>query len=131
MLIVYCTMLGYVYVYSTSQRLERAKFDTETGSCGIKVCYRLSLASFRSTYHFSVVFRMVVFRPFASEVILARVKSSDEDGIRCTFTTSISMSLPEQVFLIFSICWILRRYVHPNPLPSTTLRIVRTPSLSS
>lgn len=26
---------------------------------------------------------MVVFRPFASEVILAKVKSSDEDGIRC------------------------------------------------
>lgn len=27
-------------------------------------------------------FRMVVFRPFASEVILAKVKSSDEEGIR-------------------------------------------------
>ena len=32
----------------------------------------------------SVVLRLVVFRPFASEVILARVKSSDEEGIRCT-----------------------------------------------
>lgn len=32
-----------------------------------------------------VVFRLVVFRPFASEVLLARVKSSDEDGIRRTF----------------------------------------------
>lgn len=29
-----------------------------------------------------VIFRMVVFRPFSSEVILAKVKSSDEDGIR-------------------------------------------------
>ncbi|KAI6023830.1 hypothetical protein PISMIDRAFT_678782 [Pisolithus microcarpus 441] len=31
---------------------------------------------------YKVKFRMVVFRPFASEVILAKVKSSDEDGIR-------------------------------------------------
>ena len=31
-----------------------------------------------------VVFRLVVFRPFPSEVILAKVKSSDEDGIRRT-----------------------------------------------
>jgi DNA-directed RNA polymerase III subunit RPC8 len=29
-----------------------------------------------------VTFRLVVFRPFTSEVILAKVKSSDEDGIR-------------------------------------------------
>jgi hypothetical protein len=28
---------------------------------------------------------MVVFRPFVSEVILAKVKSSDEEGIRCVF----------------------------------------------
>ncbi|KAI0322781.1 polymerase III polypeptide H [Amylostereum chailletii] len=31
---------------------------------------------------YSVVFRMTVFRPFPSEVILAKVKSSDEDGIQ-------------------------------------------------
>jgi len=29
-----------------------------------------------------VVFRLVVFRPFTSEVIIAKIKSSDEDGIR-------------------------------------------------
>lgn len=33
---------------------------------------------------FTVTFRMVVFRPFESEVVIARVKSSDEDGIRRT-----------------------------------------------
>jgi len=33
---------------------------------------------------YKVIFRMIVFRPFPSEVILAKVKSSDEDGIRCT-----------------------------------------------
>ena len=38
-----------------------------------------------------VVFRMVVFRPFTSEVVIAKVKSSDEDGIRCT---SLSFFLP-------------------------------------
>lgn len=37
----------------------------------------------RHTNAHTVVFRLVVFRPFPSEVILARVKSSDEDGIRC------------------------------------------------
>ncbi|KAK7696398.1 hypothetical protein QCA50_001052 [Cerrena zonata] len=31
---------------------------------------------------YKVSFRLVVFRPFASEVIVAKVKSSDEDGIR-------------------------------------------------
>jgi DNA-directed RNA polymerase III subunit RPC8 len=29
-----------------------------------------------------VVFRLVVFRPFTSEVVIAKVKSSDEEGIR-------------------------------------------------
>ncbi|KAF8959611.1 polymerase III polypeptide H [Flammula alnicola] len=33
---------------------------------------------------YKVVFRLVVFRPFTSEVIIAKVKSSDEDGIRLT-----------------------------------------------
>ncbi|KAJ7460719.1 RNA polymerase III subunit Rpc25-domain-containing protein [Mycena latifolia] len=31
---------------------------------------------------YKVVFRMVIFRPFQSEVLLAKVKSSDENGIR-------------------------------------------------
>jgi hypothetical protein len=42
-----------------------------------------------------VTFRMVVFRPFVSEVILAKVKSSDEDGIRRTL---VSLS-PHLVYL--------------------------------
>ncbi|TBU24145.1 polymerase III polypeptide H [Dichomitus squalens] len=33
---------------------------------------------------YKVVFRLTVFRPFASEVIIAKVKSSDEDGVRLT-----------------------------------------------
>ena len=44
-----------------------------------------------------VVFRLVVFRPFASEVILAKVKSSDEDGIRCT-----------AFILLFFLVWLHR-----------------------
>lgn len=36
-------------------------------------------------YLSTVTFRMVVFRPFVSEVVLAKVKSSDEDGIRRMF----------------------------------------------
>ncbi|KAF8887382.1 RNA polymerase III subunit Rpc25-domain-containing protein [Infundibulicybe gibba] len=31
---------------------------------------------------FCVLFRLVMFRPFASEVIIAKVKSSDQEGIR-------------------------------------------------
>ncbi|KZS94412.1 hypothetical protein SISNIDRAFT_473907 [Sistotremastrum niveocremeum HHB9708] len=43
-----------------------------------------------------VVFRMVVFRPFPSEVILAKVKSSSEDGIRLTlgFFDDLHIPLP-------------------------------------
>ena len=37
---------------------------------------------------------MVVFRPFTSEVVIAKVKSSDEDGIRCTFLFSFQSDLP-------------------------------------
>ncbi|KAF7370944.1 hypothetical protein MSAN_00728400 [Mycena sanguinolenta] len=33
---------------------------------------------------YKVIFRMVIFRPFASEVILAKVMSSDRHGIRLT-----------------------------------------------
>jgi DNA-directed RNA polymerase III subunit RPC8 len=34
------------------------------------------------TFGHIVVFRLTVFRPFSSEVLLAKVKSSDEDGIQ-------------------------------------------------
>ncbi|KIM68256.1 hypothetical protein SCLCIDRAFT_1209673 [Scleroderma citrinum Foug A] len=43
---------------------------------------------------YKVKFRMVVFRPFASEVILAKVKSSDEDGIRLTIGFFDDMYVP-------------------------------------
>ncbi|KDQ61854.1 hypothetical protein JAAARDRAFT_150833 [Jaapia argillacea MUCL 33604] len=43
---------------------------------------------------YKVVFRLVVFRPFASEVILAKVKSSDEDGIRLTLGFFDDMYIP-------------------------------------
>lgn len=35
-------------------------------------------------FHFPhvVTFRLLVFKPFSSEVVLAKVKSSDEEGIR-------------------------------------------------
>ncbi|CAN1278483.1 DNA-directed RNA polymerase III subunit RPC8 [Linum perenne] len=36
-----------------------------------------------STY--TVEFRMVIFRPFAGEVIVAKIKESDVDGLRCKF----------------------------------------------
>lgn len=60
----------------------------EMGAFGISVRFVLSSSylsvSIELTQTFSsiVAFRMVVFRPFVSEVMLAKVKSSDEDGIR-------------------------------------------------
>ena len=54
--------------------------------CGIKVSKTSSLKLGRQLERklkpFLVVFRLVVFRPFTSEVIIAKVKSSDEDGVR-------------------------------------------------
>jgi len=43
---------------------------------------------------YKVVFRLVVFRPFTSEVIIAKVKSSDEDGIRLTVGFFDDMYIP-------------------------------------
>ncbi|OCH89804.1 polymerase III polypeptide H [Obba rivulosa] len=47
---------------------------------------------------YKVIFRLVVFRPFASEVLLAKVKSSDEDGIRLTLGFFDDVHVP-QMFL--------------------------------
>ncbi|KAF9231463.1 RNA polymerase III subunit Rpc25-domain-containing protein [Melanogaster broomeanus] len=43
---------------------------------------------------YKVKFRMVVFRPFISEVILAKVKSSDEDGMRLSVGFFDDMYIP-------------------------------------
>ncbi|KAF9524411.1 RNA polymerase III subunit Rpc25-domain-containing protein [Crepidotus variabilis] len=43
---------------------------------------------------YKVIFRMVIFRPFTSEVIVAKVKSSDEDGIRLTVGFFDDMYIP-------------------------------------
>ena len=51
-----------------------------------------------------MVFRLVVFRPFRSEVIIAKVKSSDEDGIRRAFFKKkllyMSKVLMSQIFSV-------------------------------
>ncbi|KAH9832512.1 polymerase III polypeptide H [Rhodofomes roseus] len=43
---------------------------------------------------YKVVFRLTVFRPFPSETILAKVKSSDEEGIRLTVGFFDDMYIP-------------------------------------
>ena len=53
------------------------------GVCGIKVRSCLFHCDICANERI-VVFRVVVFRPFTSEVVIAKVKSSDEDGIRRT-----------------------------------------------
>jgi len=42
---------------------------------------------------------MVVFRPFVSEVIIAKVKSSDEEGIRRAFP--VSFHGPQRTLISF------------------------------
>lgn len=73
---------------------------------------------------FSVVFRMVVFRPFASEVIVAKVKSSDQESIRRASAHRlcfISLISPDP----HSNCRILRRHLHPCFVSAPTQRLVR------
>ena len=53
-----------------------------TGVYGIKVRRSIRWFLMELSLSLAVVFRMVVFRPFAGEVILAKAKSSDEEGIR-------------------------------------------------
>ncbi|PPQ80713.1 hypothetical protein CVT25_001833 [Psilocybe cyanescens] len=43
---------------------------------------------------YKVVFRLVVFRPFTSEVVIGKVKSSDEEGIRVTLGFFDDMYIP-------------------------------------
>ncbi|KAJ7708744.1 polymerase III polypeptide H [Mycena rosella] len=43
---------------------------------------------------YKVIFRMVIFRPFQSEVLLAKVMSSDENGIRLTLNFFDDIYIP-------------------------------------
>lgn len=69
-----------------------------------------------------VVFRMVVFRPFASEVILAKVKSSDEDGIRRTSCTELYAWL--SLCRGFSNCGLFRRHIRTLGIPTGAYSLV-------
>ena len=70
-----------------------------------------------------MVFRLVVFRPFTSEVIIAKVKSSDEDGVRRKFLTLYYVKSPNESSF-FSHCWFLRRHIHSYCFLASTKRIV-------
>lgn len=66
-------------------------------------CFILNL--WNNSYRDVVVFRLVVFRPFTSEVIIAKVKSSDEEGIRCELVRICALRTR---LIGFSNCWFLR-----------------------
>jgi len=74
------------------------------------------------------MFRMVVFRPFTSEVVVAKVKSSDEDGIRCMSLFFCSQSTAYYP-VVYSNGRILRRHVYTSRVSPSTIRIVRLLSL--
>lgn len=78
-------MLGCASAFSILPKQEKGKCDMEMGFYGTKVRERTTvvLSCVDTDFDLKVTFRLVVFRPFTSEVILAKVKSSDEDGIRC------------------------------------------------
>ncbi len=46
--------------------------------------YLESSSKLRFALNSTVTFRLIVFRPFASEVLIAKVKSSSAEGIRRT-----------------------------------------------
>ncbi|CCM01324.1 uncharacterized protein FIBRA_03373 [Fibroporia radiculosa] len=79
-------MSDYASVCSTCPRLGRGKLDMGTASFGTKASAQLDCRNVKghNNLNAAVIFRLTVFRPFPSEVILAKVKSSDEDGIRLT-----------------------------------------------
>jgi hypothetical protein len=84
------------------------------------ICIRKANALFLSA--FSVVFRMVVFRPFSGEVILGKVKSSDEDGIRRMFSCGFYSSLltyPHNLLLV-SVGFFDDIYIPLSYLPTPT-----------
>src|ERR1700744_6558849 len=56
-----------------------------TVSSGIQVSSKHAINHFQCDASVIVVFRLTVFRPFTTEVILAKVKSSDENGIQRAF----------------------------------------------
>ncbi|KIK04316.1 hypothetical protein K443DRAFT_51245, partial [Laccaria amethystina LaAM-08-1] len=86
---------------------------------------------------YKVVFRMVVFRPFTSEVVVAKVKSSDEDGIRLTIGFFDDMHIPA-AYLPQPSAFDPNERAHfwlpsspsPPPSPSPTSPSVPTPSTS-
>ncbi|KAL0950280.1 hypothetical protein HGRIS_010260 [Hohenbuehelia grisea] len=60
---------------------------------------------------YRVVFRMVVFRPFASEIIMAKVKSIDSDGMRLSLGFFDDIYLPAS-FLPASSAFDTKRRQH-------------------
>jgi DNA-directed RNA polymerase subunit E'/Rpb7 len=75
---------------------------------------------FTSQHNAPVLFRLVVFRPFISEVIFGKVKSSSEDGIRGSSSGSESSLFDAKD----SHSWFLRRHPHPSHILTHTLCIV-------
>ena len=126
-----CMTSVYASASLTSPRSARGRYGTVTGSCGTRVrraaFVRILLGA--EPLH-PVVFRMTVFRPFPSEVILAKVKSSDEDGIR---RTSLGFSIPLPPLIrqcAYSDSRVLRRHIHPSRISPRTLSLVSQPPTS-
>jgi DNA-directed RNA polymerase subunit E'/Rpb7 len=61
--------------------------------CGTKVSFHPDHQSACLKVIFPVVFRMVVFRPFASEVVIAKVKSSDQESIRRALAIRVNSTI--------------------------------------
>jgi DNA-directed RNA polymerase subunit E'/Rpb7 len=54
------------------------------------------------------MFRLVVFRPFIGEVILAKVKSSDAEKIRCWYMLYRLLGHETKQLISSSVDWVLR-----------------------
>lgn len=88
----------------------------ETAFCGIKVCSNAHDTGL-CTYISQVIFRLVVFRPFTSEVVVAKVKSSDEEGIRRTFLPILPHIQADERLHVVSIGFFDDMYIPTAYLP--------------
>ena len=99
------------------------------GVCGIKVhlCVLFDICANDQV----AVFRMVVFRLFTSEVVIAKVKSSDDNGIRCTSPSFLSNQLLATLSYTVTIGFFNDMHIPAAYLPQpSTLYVVCPPPLS-
>lgn len=103
--------------------MEMAAYTTR-----VSLCWSLAPADpLTDDASLAVIFRLVVFKPFIDEIILAKVARSSREGIK-SGQLSTMYCLVAYAYLTFtprhSLAWLLRRLLDTKLSPSSQLRIV-------